>query len=819
MTDVANSIKALPISKKQKGNRATARQCAPKSIYNSFDMEVHTTGRLEGGQPAGYGWQPASSKIDEKLTNDAFPLPAQGRISSSTTSFSGLDTDIPRGSFEVPFSSQSPNGTPQKGNHTRAGSVARVQRIERIGSGNVSRSNSIQYFPAGSVKEVEHRKRDSMPSDAWISKGIRVVFPSEDAVSEPEDEGIAGDDGLLRRPNTTTTNATTQDGYLARTMKEDTRTISQGHWPGSRAIDAGTSSHDESSPAVSRPRDNTHTPTSEDKRSSRYIRSIYDAGGEQNTDSPLSRGSSLGRDAVHHSGNVSPLPMTMEAMRLGSPAPPSVASRFADSPASPRSTSTNSHRQSRDINERAGGVEDWSGVNDGEVDRFGFVMSRFNSKRSSAPVPTTLSPPSPARSGQRIVSATSSIGSRQAQLQIPRSRGSLRYSGSLSGMRNGRSTSATLRSFRSVRHQELAEAQSMLSPFQDQYEEQSAPHYDDAALRARGQLQAKREQKWRKMGALSGGAMTGAVPGKPVQIKEASYKFDVREPKLISRTWKGIPDSMRSQAWYSFLETAAAQHKSSSGKEHIDEWLIARFHELQDVDFEDDAQIDLDVPRTIGAHICFRRRYRGGQRMLFRLLHALALYFPDVGYVQGMAPIAATLLVYFEEEKAFVVAVRLWMYRGIAWLYGNGFEGLMKILEDFDNDWIQKQGGALTGIHKKLDDLGIPGMTWATKWYLTLFQYTLPYEAHLRILDVFILLGDSAGPKRKPNVDVLHSIATALLLGMREQIMAPEAQFEAVMGGLTNKVPLTGSVNGAEGGAGMDAMMHVAKLEFKARKH
>jgi len=386
-------------------------------------------------------------------------------------------------------------------------------------------------------------------------------------------------------------------------------------------------------------------------------------------------------------------------------------------------------------------------------------------------------------------------------------------------MRNARSTSATLRTFRSVRHQELAEAHGMLSPSQERFEEQPSPNYDDAALRARGQLQAKREQKWRRMGVLSGGAMTGTVPGKPVQIKEASYKFDVREPKLISRTWKGIPDSMRSQAWYSFLETAAAKHKSASGKEHIDEWLIARFHELQDADFEDDAQIDLDVPRTIGAHICFRRRYRGGQRMLFRLLHALALYFPDVGYVQGMAPIAATLLVYFEEEKAFIVVVRLWMYRGIACLYGNGFEGLMKILEDFDNNWIQKQGGALTGIHKKLDDLGIPGMTWATKWYLTLFQYTLPYEAHLRILDVFILLGDSAGPKSRPNVDVLHSIATALLLGMREQIMAPEAQFEDVMGMLTGKVPLAGAVNGAEGGVGMDAMMHVAKLEFKARKY
>lgn len=689
----------------------------------------------------------------------------------------------------MPHPSRSPNGTPRKDSNTRVGSVARVQRIERVESGNRSRPNSIQYFPAGSVREVEHRPRDSVPNDAWISKGIRVVFPSEDGAAQE---------------------------HIISSPVDAPRTTSHGDWPVSRAIDADTASasHEGSSPVVQHPGNDAHTPTSEDKRSSRYIRSIYNAGGELRIDSPLSNGSNYAPGSSLYSGGGSAPTTITESLRLGSPVPPSTASRFVDPSSPPRSPGANSDSHFRQSNERAEAIEDWSGVNNGEVDRFGFVTSRFSPKRASAPVPSTLSPSSPARPGQRVVSSTTTMRSRPSQLQLPKSGGSLRHSRSVSGRR---STSATLRSFRSVRHQELLEAQGMLSPSQDLFEENITPHYDDAALRVRGQLQAKREQKWRRMGVLSGGALDATEPGKPVQIKEATYKFDVRDAKLISRTWKGIPDSMRSQAWYSFLETAATRHKRS-GDEHRGEQLIARFHELQHVDFEDDAQIDLDVPRTIGAHICFRRRYRGGQRLLFRLLHALALYFPEVGYVQGMAPIAATLLVYFEEEKAFVVAVRLWMYRGIAWLYGNGFRGLMDILEDFDKDWIQKSGGTLTGIHKKLEDLGIPGMTWATKWYLTLFQYTLPYEAHLRILDVFILLGDSAGPDSKPNVDVLHSIATALLLGMREQIMAPGAQFEDVMSMLTGKIPLAGSVDGAEGGVGMDSMMRVAKLEFKGRK-
>ena len=341
---------------------------------------------------------------------------------------------------------------------------------------------------------------------------------------------------------------------------------------------------------------------------------------------------------------------------------------------------------------------------------------------------------------------------------------------------------------------------------------------EDTSLRQRGQLQAKREQKWQKMGVLSGGAMTPVGHGKPIAIRETTYRFNTNDAKLISRAWKGIPDSMRGQAWYSFLESAASQHSSAANPSPTEDELIARFHELKAVDFAEDMQIDLDMNRTIGAHICFRKQFHGGQKALFFLLHALALHFPEVGYVQGMAPIAATLLIYLEPEKAFVAAVRLWMYRGVAYLYGSDFSGLMKTLEEFNTNWLQRPNQPLLSIHKKLEDLGSIGMMWATKWYLTLFQYALPYEAHLRILDVFILLGDSAGPKSRPNVDVLHSVTAALLLGMREQITKEGAQFEDVMGFLTNKVVLRGSEDGVEGGRGMDALMYVAKGEYRDRR-
>jgi hypothetical protein len=185
----------------------------------------------------------------------------------------------------------------------------------------------------------------------------------------------------------------------------------------------------------------------------------------------------------------------------------------------------------------------------------------------------------------------------------------------------------------------------------------------------------QREEKWRKMAKISS---TDSHGGGMV------FDFDVNDPTLIERTWKGIPDRWRATAWYAFLSASARTRKDSP----VDKDLIEVFHECQSRSSPDDMQIDIDVPRTVSSHIMFRRRYRGGQRLLFRVLHAMSLYFPDTGYVQGMAALAATLLAYYEEEKAFVMLVRLWELRGLNELYKSGFGGLMEALDDFEKLWL-----------------------------------------------------------------------------------------------------------------------------------
>jgi len=234
--------------------------------------------------------------------------------------------------------------------------------------------------------------------------------------------------------------------------------------------------------------------------------------------------------------------------------------------------------------------------------------------------------------------------------------------------------------------------------------------------------------------------------------------------------------------------------------------LITSFYELQAEGSAEDVQIDVDVPRTINRHIMFRRRYRGGQRLLFRVLHAMSLYLPDTGYVQGMAALAATLLCYYEEDRAFVMLVRLWMLRGLERLYEAGFSGLMEALDDFEQNWLC--GG---DVAKQLEDMCITSTAYGTRWYLTLFNYSLPFPAQLRVWDVFMLLGDksySSSPTSNfsGDLDVLHATSAALIDATREILL--DSDFENAMKVLTSWIPIKDE----------ELLMRVAKSEYKMRK-
>ena len=363
----------------------------------------------------------------------------------------------------------------------------------------------------------------------------------------------------------------------------------------------------------------------------------------------------------------------------------------------------------RDEYEVAGGMEDWEDLDDSEVDRYGFIIPRSSPSPGLGQgvaaehqrvrrVTTSLQVASEAPRRQRstirrkasTTRSTNTPASASSRSLRPASRNS--HSGSLGGVPSKLRVATNWLPYNKDRRA-MDEAADMLT-----LPPGLADIAEDVCVKAADEARRKeweREDKWTKMAKVvnnrrDGGGMT--------------FEFDTSSPKLIERTWKGIPDRWRATAWHAFLTSSAKKRSGSPA----DEELIATFHDLLEQSSADDFQIDIDVPRTINRHIMFRRRYRGGQRSLFRVLHCLSIYFPDTGYVQGMATLAATLLCYFDEEMSFVMLIRMWQLRGLERLYQSGFAGLMQALEEFENEWLGRKEIAsklVSFIHRRIQIL------------------------------------------------------------------------------------------------------------------
>ena len=438
--------------------------------------------------------------------------------------------------------------------------------------------------------------------------------------------------------------------------------------------------------------------SADDEALSYKVRSMYEGGGAKEPDWVMELHNNMGNGRIEEELDHSISRTGSQSRDIPETHMNGVASlRVPSHPGSGSSKRDSS--VAREETELAGGIEDWGNLNGDDVDRYGFIVARKLSSQASSVksfqatatdtprlqrVSTLLQlasdrPRRQRSNARRRATAQSPARSAETPSTSRASSTIIRPASSQSSYRtiNGKESrirSATNRLPHNKDRRCVDEAGDMLTlppGLADIVEDEEGSSLADAQKKR----EWEREEKWRKMAKVvkntrHGGGMV--------------FEFDTRSPKLIDRTWKGIPDRWRATAWHAFLTASAKKRKGSPS----DDELITIFQRLLDQGSPDDVQIDIDVPRTINSHIMFRRRYRGGQRLLFRVLHCLSIYFPDTGYVQGMAALAATLLCYFDEEMTFVMLVRLWQLRGLERLYQSGFDGLMQALEEFQKDWL-----------------------------------------------------------------------------------------------------------------------------------
>ncbi|XP_060520366.1 USP6 N-terminal-like protein isoform X3 [Cylas formicarius] len=226
------------------------------------------------------------------------------------------------------------------------------------------------------------------------------------------------------------------------------------------------------------------------------------------------------------------------------------------------------------------------------------------------------------------------------------------------------------------------------------------------------QIEVERQKKWVKM---LRNWETGSV-----------------KEKLHSRVYKGIPNSLRSDAWCKLLQVEKVK-KENMGK-YTEMMKLARKYST------DARQIDSDVNRQFREHLHYRERYSIKQQSLFNVLTAYAMYNSEVGYCQGMSGLAGVLLMYMDEEDAFWAVHILLSDPKYAMhgLYKEGFPKLTRFLAHHDKILTK----LLPKVKKHFDKHGLDAILYSLKWFFVCFIERVPFSLCLRIWDIYLLDGE-----------------------------------------------------------------------------
>ena len=174
-----------------------------------------------------------------------------------------------------------------------------------------------------------------------------------------------------------------------------------------------------------------------------------------------------------------------------------------------------------------------------------------------------------------------------------------------------------------------------------------------------------------------------------------------------------------------------------------------------------EGEISRDVPRTFVSHELFAEPKGLGQRLLFRILTALAIRYPQVGYCQGMNFVVAVMLIVAMESKHEKL-VKLAQLGGRARSHEERVELLVfslmcAFLEKFDMRELWRPcvpqlklriyqfrrllSQKLPVLQSHFQKIGLTAEVFASQWFLTLLSYNLPLDVLVRVWDVLVMDG------------------------------------------------------------------------------
>ena len=155
---------------------------------------------------------------------------------------------------------------------------------------------------------------------------------------------------------------------------------------------------------------------------------------------------------------------------------------------------------------------------------------------------------------------------------------------------------------------------------------------------------------------------------------------------------------------------------------------------LTETTFKFESEIRRDIHRTFPQLKFFREANSIGQQELFKVLKAVSIQNPEVGYCQGMGFIAGILLSHMCELDAFNVLSVL-MDGEMGGLYKPGLPLLPKYLSQLSG-MIESE---IPNLFAHFQQVGIDVSMFGSQWVLSLFIYSLSFPKAVTLFNLFLI--------------------------------------------------------------------------------
>lgn len=213
----------------------------------------------------------------------------------------------------------------------------------------------------------------------------------------------------------------------------------------------------------------------------------------------------------------------------------------------------------------------------------------------------------------------------------------------------------------------------------------------------------------------------------------------------------GVPNKFRKEVWLQMVDArVGAQRKSSDAGKPVS------YYHRQVASSQGPSvatkQIELDLLRTCPSHRDFNSIASPKISALRNVLVAYSQHNPAIGYCQGMNMIAATGLLFLEEEDTFWMLVAV-----IEQILPDGYFSTSMIGSQVDQrvvrDFLSERAPKLAAhLDKHEVDIGLVTFS----WMLTIFIDTLPTGSTLRIWDAFLHEGSKIPFRAALGIFLMH---------------------------------------------------------------